>query len=1138
MKKLILAVLLIASAFGQMWDSDYMLVRIYDPDRDGIVNGAAYCIIASNASNAILFGGLAPVSYSNISNTFGLLPTNRVADLADFIMAVSSNHGHASTNDIIALSNFVTAQTNVLHIKINGVSNFAGAINAVTALYVTNVSNTLQGYLTAGLLAGSNYSASLVSGASTYITNVSNTLQGYIISGNLDGTNYADSVVVSATNGLPEDIVAGNLDNSNHAEAINSSTAIYSTNVSNTLQDYITSGDLGNSNNALGVSNYSGNINSSTAIYATNISNVLQDYIIAGDLALSNYSDSVGAAVTNGIPENIISGNLDNSNFTISATNGINENIVAGDLNNSNHSIGVSNFAATKIADGDPLSIGLYSPSPLVTNQLATKGYIDNKVESFQKYYFLGSTPSSISGYKTMDAVSSGSNEFSITNNGTTNNHYLISFSTRSNIPATTEILAGTYDVEIVLSKAVPGTLIVKAELYVVNQAGTTLYEIDDSPFSSEITSAKIRYPLQIIVLTNHYKTLTDRLVVKIKANVSAGSPDVYIWTEGSSVGFFGGGFTSSAEVDPIALLYAEGVSNYTASNYLFRIAGDLANSNHAISVTNNLALPFLNTNGGEMAGDVDYLNNHLSNVSFIYPGSAGMVLYSEDSASYPISLQDVNNNFIGLEGGYTVIRAPNTVYFCTNSSSLIIGGAAPDVDIYGSSLDLDAGDLSLRSYGTISIYTNINLNAKDISNVGTLWLEGGNVKDVGQIDVQTINAYGGNEINFIDDVDFGGYIASNFGLIYVGGDITNARDIYVTNILSIGPSKTIRLQEGAGYILNMIGDDAEKFTINGLNSTSNIEGRVVFKNGVLLRGDSTQNIIAANSDFSIGLYSNVTVYGELNINGNMDFGGYIASNLPVPTYSNMAANKFYVDSATNVIKSYFKGLNIGNATANSTNDITIEAGECASEDATVNIVVSTAITISFASNGVGGLDTGTEASNTWYYVFVIYNTNTGAVSAVFSANSNAPTYPSGYGKRRRIGSVRNDADKNMLRFVSVGRYDCKKITYNEDKDTILKVLNNGNATSYTPINCSNLIPPTSQCADVQLISFAGSATDQYAQFYPGILTNAINGAYSVWSQENATVNTCFKLYRVLYYRVSNAALWVNVGIVAFYEEL
>lgn len=79
-------------------------------------------------------------------------------------------------------------------------------------------------------------------------------------------------------------------------------------------------------------------------------------------------------------------------------------------------------------------------------------------------------------------------------------------------------------------------------------------------------------------------------------------------------------------------------------------------------------------------------------------------------------------------------------------------------------------------------------------------------------------------------------------------------------------------------------------------------------------------------------------------------------------------------------------------------------------------------LSLNLAGSGANGIDTGTSAANTWYYLYVISNGTTTA--ALASLSSTAPTMPGGYTYKARVGSIRTDgtANKFPLSFSQAGR--------------------------------------------------------------------------------------------------------------------
>jgi len=82
----------------------------------------------------------------------------------------------------------------------------------------------------------------------------------------------------------------------------------------------------------------------------------------------------------------------------------------------------------------------------------------------------------------------------------------------------------------------------------------------------------------------------------------------------------------------------------------------------------------------------------------------------------------------------------------------------------------------------------------------------------------------------------------------------------------------------------------------------------------------------------------------------------------------------------------------------------------------------SVSLTINSAAAGANGLDTGTLAVSTWCSLWVIWNGTT--IAGLLSLSATAPTLPSDYTHKARIGWIRTDATANKfpLSFRQYGR--------------------------------------------------------------------------------------------------------------------
>ncbi len=107
-----------------------------------------------------------------------------------------------------------------------------------------------------------------------------------------------------------------------------------------------------------------------------------------------------------------------------------------------------------------------------------------------------------------------------------------------------------------------------------------------------------------------------------------------------------------------------------------------------------------------------------------------------------------------------------------------------------------------------------------------------------------------------------------------------------------------------------------------------------------------------------------------------------------------------------------------------SSSSVSVSADEVVVRNASGDpaLLTSVSLSIDSAASGVNGLDTGAVASNTWYAIWVIWNGTT--VAGLLSLSGTAPTMPSGYTHKTRVGWIRTDgtANKYPLAFVQRGR--------------------------------------------------------------------------------------------------------------------
>jgi len=112
------------------------------------------------------------------------------------------------------------------------------------------------------------------------------------------------------------------------------------------------------------------------------------------------------------------------------------------------------------------------------------------------------------------------------------------------------------------------------------------------------------------------------------------------------------------------------------------------------------------------------------------------------------------------------------------------------------------------------------------------------------------------------------------------------------------------------------------------------------------------------------------------------------------------------------------KQITIANGT-DADHDIDFTAGNFDFDDqsgqATLSAITKQIDAAWAEGTNAGGLDTGTVAGGTFYYLFAIYNPTTQTSDALFSASKTSPTLPSGYTKKLFLKKVKTDSSANLI---------------------------------------------------------------------------------------------------------------------------
>lgn len=138
------------------------------------------------------------------------------------------------------------------------------------------------------------------------------------------------------------------------------------------------------------------------------------------------------------------------------------------------------------------------------------------------------------------------------------------------------------------------------------------------------------------------------------------------------------------------------------------------------------------------------------------------------------------------------------------------------------------------------------------------------------------------------------------------------------------------------------------------------------------------------------------------------------------------AANPQWIASAAaaGLPAGHLFGLGLANNVTDAVNDIDIAAGKARDSTDAVDMVLAAGLTKRLdaawaVGTNQGGLDTGAVANAT-YHVWKIKRSDTGVTDVLFSLSASAPTMPTSYDYKRRIGSIIR-AGATILAFTQHG---------------------------------------------------------------------------------------------------------------------
>ncbi|WP_273819520.1 phage tail protein [Pseudomonas asplenii] len=157
--------------------------------------------------------------------------------------------------------------------------------------------------------------------------------------------------------------------------------------------------------------------------------------------------------------------------------------------------------------------------------------------------------------------------------------------------------------------------------------------------------------------------------------------------------------------------------------------------------------------------------------------------------------------------------------------------------------------------------------------------------------------------------------------------------------------------------------------------------------------------------------------------------------------------------------------------------------------DASFKVLSALSLSINSAVIGVNGLDSGALAASNWYSVWVIWSSASG-VAGLLSLSATAPTLPSGYTHKARVGWVRTDATANKypFRFSQVGGRVGYIVTAGTNV-TAYPTIASGIASPAVAASISGVVPP-----GASMIKLTGGTTSGQINVSPSAaFSSAVN---------------------------------------------
>jgi len=243
----------------------------------------------------------------------------------------------------------------------------------------------------------------------------------------------------------------------------------------------------------------------------------------------------------------------------------------------------------------------------------------------------------------------------------------------------------------------------------------------------------------------------------------------------------------------------------------------------------------------------------------------------------------------------------------------------------------------------------------------------------------------------------------------------------------------------------------------------------------------------------------------------------------------------------------YVDGFQLSLASTGASVPITVGPGSCLDNTQTNAIVLSSQVSIIPTNVGVNGLDTGSLANDTLYYIYVISDSTdkqpTAAILSKASLTGNAytdlPVFPFGYDSAFRIGACRTDGSAHILQFTQRGCGQMRTTWYGAPQGVLLS----GSATSDTAVHLAGYIPaqPTNVYLNGNITPNSAGNTLTIGPFSGYLNKLTVSGpVVSVMQIGQGLSPTSNNVAGVIdiFYKVSNGSDVANIYVIGYQDLL